>query len=210
MVCRTEEVDFNSESSLLFWILLFLKDDYYNNSFHKLKAIENWVMNGCTSPYLYLEAYYLMLQGPYLLTKLGKFEIRILRWAIRNQVLSKELATQIFDIIELNKGFHKAEYQLLCAAYEVEKKPEYLGLICSYLIRAQRFDVKYHTWFEMGIEEKLRITGLYEAYLLSLDDRAIGAVPKIIQMYFPRSCESWETESRILWQLLLQCRTVPD
>ena len=100
-----------------------------------------------------------MLQEPYLLTKLGKFEIRILRWAIRNQVLSKELATQIFDIIELNKGFHKAEYQLLCAAYEVEKKPEYLGLICSYLIRAQRFDVKYHTWFEMGIEEQLRITG---------------------------------------------------
>ena len=172
------------ESSLLFWILLFLKEDYYNNSFHKLKAIENWVMNGCTSPYLYLEAYYLMLQEPYLLTKLGKFEIRILRWAIRNQVLSKELATQIFDIIELNKGFHKAEYQLLCAAYEVEKKPEYLGLICSYLIRAQRFDVRYHTWFEMGIEEKLRITGLYEAYLLSLDDRAIRAVPKIIQMYF--------------------------
>ncbi len=36
----------------------------------------------------------------------------------------------------------------------------------------------------MGIEEKLRITGLYEAYLLSLDDRAIRAVPKIIQMYF--------------------------
>ena len=44
--------------------------------------------------------------------------------------------------------------------------------------------MRYHNWFEMGIELELRITSLYEAYLLSLDERAIGHVPKIIQMYF--------------------------
>jgi hypothetical protein len=39
-------------------------------------------------------------------------------------------------------------------------------------------------WYEQGIELELRITGLYEAYLLSMDEREIVAVPKIIQMYF--------------------------
>lgn len=174
----------NPDSVLLFWILTFLKEEYYNNNAHKLKAIEYWVMRGNNSPYLYLEAYYLYCQDPYLLRKLGKFEIRILRWAMRRQALNKELAAQIFQIVEMNQGFDEVQYQLLTVAYEVDPKPEYVGIICSYLIRAQRFDKQYHHWFEMGIELELRITRLYEAYLLSFDERGVAPVPKIIQMYF--------------------------
>lgn len=174
----------NPDSALLFWVLSFLEEEYYNNSAHKLEAIASWVMDGCASPYLYLEAYYLYCQEPYLLTKLGKFEVRILRWAIHRHSLTRELAEQIFQVVEVNKGFQKTHYELLCAAYEVAPDPENVGLICSYLIRAQKFDVQYHHWFEMGIELELRITSLYEAYLLSLDERSLGTVPKIIQMYF--------------------------
>lgn len=174
----------NPDSVFLFWILSFLKEEYYNNSVHKLKAIENWVMQGCTSPYLYVEAYYLMLQDTCLLKKLGRFEVRILRWAVHCRALTKEIASRIFDIAKLNTGFDAIEFQLLEAAYEVYPTPEKVGMVCSYLIRAQKFDIKFHRWFEMGIELELRITGLYEAYLLSLDERAIGPVPKIIQMYF--------------------------
>lgn len=174
----------NPDSALLFWVLSFLEEEYYNNSAHKLDAIAGWVMDGCTSPYLYLEAYYLYCQEPYLLTRLGKFEVRILRWAIHRHSLTRELAEQIFQVVEVNKGFQQVRYELLCAAYEVAPDPENVGLICSYLIRAQKFEVKYHHWFEMGIELELRITSLYEAYLLSLDERAVGTVPKIIQMYF--------------------------
>lgn len=174
----------NPDSELLFWVLSFLEEEYYNNSAHKLEAIAYWVMNGCASPYLYLEAYYLIWQDPYLLTKLGQFEVRILRWAVRKNVLTKELAAQIFEIIDMSEGFQPVHFELLEAAYKVEPNEEKVGLICSYLIRSQKYDVKYHHWFEKGIELELRITSLYEAYLLSLDERAIGRVPKIIQMYF--------------------------
>ena len=34
-----------------------------------------------------------------------KIEVRILRWAIRHQVLTKELAAQIFEVVEMNQGF---------------------------------------------------------------------------------------------------------
>ena len=174
----------NPDSALLFWVLTFLKEEYFNNSAHKLKAIARWVMDGCTSPYLYLEAFYLYSQEPYLLNRLGKFEVRILRWAVHRQSLSKELAAQIFQVMDVNQGFSKIHYRLLCQAYELVPEPEHVGLICSYLIRSQKFRVEYHHWFEKGIELELRIAGLYEAYLLSLDERAIGTVPKIIQMYF--------------------------
>lgn len=174
----------NPDSVLLFWILLFLQEEYYNNNAHKLKSIAYWVMRGTSTPYLYLEAYYLICQDPYLIARLGPFEERILRWAMRRHALNRELAAQIFEIVEPGRGFDSVHYELLCAAYEVDPKPEYVGRICSYLIRAQRYDGQYHHWFEMGIEQNLRITSLYEAYLLSFDDRGIMPVPKIIQMYF--------------------------
>lgn len=169
---------------MLFWILSFLEEEYYNNSAHKLRAIAHWVMSGCVSPYLYLEAYDLISHDPYLLTKLGRFEVRILRWAIRHQVLTKELAAQIFEVVEMNQGFHPVHFELMQAAYGTEEKPEYVGQICSYLIRTQQFDTKFHHWYEKGIGLELRITGLYEAYLMSLDEREIASVPKIIRMYF--------------------------
>ena len=92
--------------------------------------------------------------------------------------LSKKLTA------EFGKGFDEVQYALLLSAYEVDPKPEYVGMICSYLIKAQKFDKQYHVWFEKGIELELRITSLYEAYLLSFDERGIVPVPKIIQMYF--------------------------
>ena len=174
----------NPDSALLFWVLSFLVEEYYNNSAHKLRAIAHWVMSGCVSPYLYLEAYDLISHDPYLLTKLGRFEVRILRWAIRHKVLTKEQAAQIFEVVEMNQGFHPVHFELMQAAYGTEEKPEYVGQICSYLIRTQQFDTKFHHWYEKGIGLELRITGLYEAYLMSLDEREIASVPKIIRMYF--------------------------
>lgn len=56
------------DNSMLFWILLFVKDEFYRNSSRRFKAIEQWIGRGCHSPYLYLEAYYLIWQDPYLLS----------------------------------------------------------------------------------------------------------------------------------------------
>ncbi len=174
----------NPDSVMLFWVLTFLREKYIGNHALKLKDIEYWVMKGCSSPYLYLEAYYLIWQDPYLLTKLDAFEIRVLRWAVRRRAITKDIAIQIFQIMETCKEFSPVLYQLLCAAYEANPKPEYVGVICSYLIKSQQYDAKYHHWFEQGIELELRITSLYEAYLLSMDERKVDEVPKIIQMYF--------------------------
>jgi len=174
----------NPDSVLLFWVLTFLQEQYFNNNALKLKAIEYWVMKGYSSPYLYLEAYYLIWQDPYLLMKLDRFEIRVLRWAVRRRAITKDIAVQIFQIMEVKSTFDPILYDLMCAAYEANPKPEYVGTICSYLIKGQQFDHKYHRWYELGIELELRITSLYEAYLMSMDERRIEPVPKIIQMYF--------------------------
>lgn len=174
----------NPDSVLLFWVLLFLRDQYFDDSAGKLKDIKYWVLRGCSSPYLYIEAYYLISQDPYLIKELSVFELRILSWAVKEKALTKELAGAIFEAVDLAGGFDNRVYELLTAAYEICPETEYVGIICSYLIKGHKNDTCFHKWFELGIENKLRLTGLYESYLLTMDDRQISPVPKIIQMYF--------------------------
>lgn len=174
----------NPDSVLLFWVLLFLRDQYFDDSAGKLKDIKYWVLRGCSSPYLYIEAYYLISQDPYLIKELSVFELRILSWAVKEKALTKELARAIFEAVDLAGGFDNRVYELLTAAYEICPEAEYVGIICSYLIKGHKNDTCFHKWFELGIENKLRLTGLYEAYLITMDDRQISPVPKIIQMYF--------------------------
>ena len=174
----------NPDSVLLFWVLLYLRDQYFDDSAGKLKDIKYWVLRGCSSPYLYIEAYYLISQDPYLIKELSVFELRILSWAVKEKALTKELAGAIFEAVDLAGGFDNRVYELLTAAYEICPEAEYVGIICSYLIKGHKNDTCFHKWFELGIENKLRLTGLYESYLITMDDRQISPVPKIIQMYF--------------------------
>ena len=174
----------NPDSVLLFWVLLFLRNQYFDDNAGKLKDIKYWVLRGCSSPYLYIEAYYLISQDPYLIKELSVFELRILSWAVKKKALTKELAGAIFEAVDLAGGFDNRVYELLTAAYEICPEAEYVGIICSYLIKGHKNDTCFHKWFELGIENKLRLTGLYESYLLTMNDRQISPVPKVIQMYF--------------------------
>lgn len=177
------------DSDVLFWILLFLQEGYYDNSMRKLKAIERWIMMGKNSPYFYLEAFYLMWQEPFLLHKLEKFELLILRWAIRYGMMKRELALQVMELVSTKRTFEHGVFEILQECYHVCPKEEMLDVICSYLIRGQCYQQRFHEWYAKGIEANLRITGLYEAYVMSMDAREITPIPSIIQMYFQYQCK---------------------
>lgn len=182
---QIEEIFYaNEDSDILFWILLFVKEEYCESSAARLHALQQRMADGGSSPFLFLEAYYVYWQNPYLLTKLGSFEIQVLHWAGRRGVLTAELAADIAGLTGTVRTYQPLFYKVLCVLYEKYEKPELLAAICSYLVRTQRFSPKYHTWYEKGIEEDLRIAGLNEAYLTSMDERNIRKMPRIVQMYF--------------------------
>lgn len=72
-----------------------MRNQYFDDNAGKLKDIKYWVLRGCSSPYLYIEAYYLISQDPYLIKELSVFELRILSWAVKKKALTKELAGAI-------------------------------------------------------------------------------------------------------------------
>lgn len=174
----------NKENTILFWCLLFMREDFAQNRYQKLKALEERIMSGTESPLLYVEVYCIYCQEPYLLNQLGDFEWKILNWARKQKMLTVELAEQVISAFSERTGYQRLILLLLEACYELINDERMLTVICGYLIRNQKYGKRFFRWYAKGIEEKLRITGLYEAYLMSMDTRSIQEVPQIIQMYF--------------------------
>ena len=172
------------DDSMLFWILLFVKDEFYRNNSRRFKAIEQWIGRGCHSPYLYLEAYYLIWQDPYLLSGLNDFTLKILGWAAKQDAISKDIALQVRNLLPEQREYQKKWYPVLEKCYEADPSEEMVAAICTYLIRGQQFAPRYHIWYERGIDSEIRITNLYEAFLISMDPNEVTAIPKMIQLYF--------------------------
>lgn len=198
------------DNSMLFWVLLFLKEEYYQKPAERLEAIRDW-MRYDNSPYFYLEAYYLIWQDPYLLARLGSFEVRILYWTARWGIMTRDIAIQVAGLISEKKEYHPFLYHILEACYEVKPDDEMLTAVLGYLIRSQCFGAKYHHWYELGIEREIRITSLYEAYLLSLDGRKLERVPKMLQLYFQYdSGLSWQQKAVLFVNIIAAKKVQPE
>lgn len=178
-ICKRHERD-----ERLSWILLNLRRDFQENSFVKFHTIQEWIEDGCRSSYFYVEACLLLVREPYILTELGNFEISLLLWMMRKEALTRELAEQIMVLAGEYRSFEKRIYQILCGCYKICPSEDMLTVICAYLIKGQQYDVQYHHWYEEGIAQDLRLAGLYEAFVYSMDQREVRQVPKMVQMYF--------------------------
>lgn len=171
-------------NAVLFWVLSFLNAKYIENPGEKLKAIKYWDGIGKNSPYFLCEAYYIIWQDPFLLDKIEEFEIRMLMWALRNKAFTEEVMDQFFLATNSVKNFDFKVFSIMEEGYKYYSKESYLSTICSYLIKAQKFDKKYHKWYEMGVNYNLRITKLYEAFLLSADENDMNSLPDMVKRYF--------------------------
>lgn len=172
------------EDTRVFWFLLFMREEYCKNNSRKLKAITQWIEAGCHSPYLYMEAYYLYLQDPYLLTQFDDVTIKVLHWTMRRKGINADIALQLVNVATGEMTYKQEVYEILKEAYRVSPGTELLMAILSYLLKGQQFGEKYLRWYKLGIEREIRMTGLYEAYLMSLPNDSVEEMPQIVTMYF--------------------------
>lgn len=111
---------------------------------------------------MYLEAFTLFRKSPLLLKKLDDFEIQVLRFICRNDLLDKELVMQVADIAGRQRRYDATMYQILCQCYTKYPSKSVVSAICSLLIKGHKVGAAYFNWYEKGVAEGLRLTGLYE------------------------------------------------
>lgn len=170
----------NSSDYRILWFLLYTDKKYESNKNQALDMIKNQYYNGCRSPYMYLEAFMILREHPVYLTELGDFETQLILFGVKEEYISEELAGQFAYLAGKKRDFTRGVYLCLSLLYnhfsELDNKADtsvltgILSAICSLLIKGHKRGRKYFVWYQLGVQEQLRITELYEYYLYSLEE----------------------------------------
>lgn len=166
------------------WILLYLSEEYNKSGSRKWLFLEEQFSRGCTSPMLYIEALLLIRMNPTLFMKLSDFEIQVMHYAARREVLTSDMIEQLQCLVPREKEYSEVLFQILTAAYRKKADRDTLSAICSLLIKGGRTDKRYFIWYERAVEEGIRLTRLYDYYMLSMDPAKPVPIHKMVLMYF--------------------------
>lgn len=172
------------ESWRVAWLLLYVSQEYEKSVTGKWLFLEEQFEQGSRSPLIYFEAVQLLNRNPALLRKLERFELQVLYYGNKKGVLSPELLEQVYYLAGRVREFSPLLYRILVSCYEKTRDERIVKEICTLLIKGNRVEKKYYRWFKLGIEAGIRITNLYEYYMMSLDLEKEEEIPKIVLLYF--------------------------
>ncbi len=170
-----------------------MKFDIYRKQFEK----------GCKSPVLYYEAAELINNEPSVLKDIDDFELQVLNFGAKKLFFTKEATAHISYIASRSKQFNKLMYRMLEHLYKKYKLKETLSAVCTILIKGRLFASEYHRWYELGVNEQLRITELYEYYIYSADDNNDRPIPQQIFTYFSFDSQLDENKQAYLYSNLI-------
>lgn len=172
------------------WFVLQLNDDLQRSRELRWQFMEEMYGNGCTSPLLFCEALLLLQENPTFLLKLDSFEENVLWHGARRQMLRPELIEQLQYLAARKKEYSTLLLRILGEVYRTYKSPQTVASICHILILGDKKGVEYYPWYALGVEHSVRVTGLYEYYMMSLELDKYGditagiEIPKMVLMYF--------------------------
>lgn len=188
------------------WLLLYLSEEYHKSPAGKWSFLEKQFKAGCTSPVIYIEALSLLNYNPTLLRKLGQFEQQVLYYGTRQDSLKSETIEQMLYLVEKEKEYSEVLFKTLKNLYQKKRDARLLREICTLLIKGGKVGRQYFDWYKAGVEAKLRITNLYEYYMMSLDLDKQQDIPKIVLMYFSYQNNLDYTRAAYLYDYVLQHR----
>ncbi len=174
----------HSDDVRIFWFLLFLRKEYIKNPTAKLRDISEWVLGGVDSPFLYIEAYYIYVQDPYLITSFDELTVKILNWAKKKGAISKDIAIQMVHVLETEKSFNPKVLPILDACYEIYPDLQLLLSVVTYLLKAKYVEPSFLKWFKLAIEANLHVSGIFEAYMDAMPSYSVDRFPQLLTMFF--------------------------
>ena len=166
------------------WLLLYLSEEYVESISRRWLLLEELFIHHCTSPMIYIEAWNILCMNPAMLRKLDLFEEQVLAFAVKNKVMQEEILLQVVYLAGQKRGYSESLFRILKGCYELIPHKEVLHEICTLLIKGNKSGDAYFPWYQAGVEENLRITRLYEYYMMSLPKDFDGELPKMVLLYF--------------------------
>lgn len=174
----------NQENWILQWLMFRMNGHLIRNDSEKLDLIRRQFLCGCKSPILYLDAVDILKNEPLMLRSLGDFEVHLLRFLCREHLLDREICGQTAQLACRCQQFEPVLFDVLCRCFEVFPSKNMLTAVCTMLIKGHKNQREYRKWFELGVHQDVRITGLYEYYVETMEELNDKMLPQSVRMYF--------------------------
>ncbi len=82
------------------------------------------------------------------------------------------------------KYYNKSISYIAEKLYGVGPDEQFLQVICSLLIKGNRTGKEYHEYFRLAVEANLKIIGLNEFFIRSMDFETYDLIPQRVLIYF--------------------------
>ena len=166
---------------------------------------------GSRSPFLYAEMAKLYEDNPQLIRALGPAELSVLRFSLRHSgadisgrdgaerkrgkrggkagkdsgFLPGEAAAAAYTAAANGvRTFGRLHFPLLAALCKARPSKDLLTTVCTILIRQDARTPEAGKWYLRGIEEKIRLNGLYEYLIYSMPEQDSEQLPHEVLLYF--------------------------
>lgn len=175
-------------------------------SVKRLSMYEEQFLKGNVSPIMLRDAWSVLEGSMAYLTKLESFEIALIQFAMRYGLFTKEAAQQINYLVTRKRNMSPALFRMLTLSYKIFPDDETIQALCTLMIRIGKTDKESFFWYAVAVSRELRITSLYEYYMLSIDMNKQEPLPKMVLMYFAYSCDLPENRRAYLYHNLITHR----
>lgn len=159
---------------------------------------------GCSSPFLYLTAWKILEQQETLLRRLSAFTVQILRFALREGLLTAPLLERAAYLSGHLKEFSAPVYRLLTEGYALFPEREVLEAVCALLMKGNPVKKEYFRWYALAVEQEIRITRLYEYYMETIDGDSSVELPRPVKMYFVYNNTLGERKKAFLYASIIR------
>ena len=173
------------EDSLLILTFLFRFDpDYRDRPGKRLTALSKVARDGVRSPFLFLEAAMTLRGNEHLLAALTPFTKDVLLFAVRNGLVTRDLALRTALLSQNEKTFSPAMFRILKESWKKYPLDDILEAICRLIIKGNPRREEFHEWFVRAVDRDIRITRLYEYYIETLPEHYRKVLPLKVRRYF--------------------------
>lgn len=137
----------------------------------RIQELREQFRQGSRHPLLYLEAWELLIEAPELFTRLTDFELQVMNWSRKQKLSAPILEARFVYLSENTREKPALVCRYLTELYERRAERETLAAVCTLLLRervkgsGRQAGVRAARWYRLGIEQGLKLTGLYEAYM---------------------------------------------
>ena len=180
---KIQNFQMQKEDSYILLKLVFEMDQTLSPS-RKIFLMEELFERGCTSPFLYLEAWNSICRDMSLLHRMNRFWAQVFLFAGKENMLTEELVMRLAYLSGYEKSFNESLYRAMVLGCEAFPSDDTVEAICKYIMKGNPRKAEYFRWFSAAVDQGIRITRLYEYYVETLDTSYRRVLPKPLLMYF--------------------------